>query len=906
MAYQQANSSSTTGLQDSTGLAQTLHFITKIKLQELEKQRLAFEAHAKVLDEANNTTDLTQRVELLLRAVRDWSGSGGFKDPNAKQIIGGKLDLEHLDLWLRQSKKDPCFSPSIIRQWGDNLEAHIRHNLSRFKYAHLFGNLLTEWTASGDSTSIPGVLPSSTPSSPVAQEEPASTGRKEMVEQMERLQSIIFEPAAIDVAAYTSYLDGLFSSDAGKEVLKSIRDQIQSMSIQLQHTRITADDMSWTIQSVLSSDLMNQAKRATLKEMAANTIVLEELASVLTMRLADLESWSWPADGILVEMRRALNGKYRAFNDPDILDGLFLEYIGVKWQIAFKDAFRSVLSSSVWKPSIPFIPRKDLDNRRRFIDSSAETFRCSLESSRVLNRHNHFFLTQLTSTTARRQYDDEGDPEESSNEKLKAAQIKQRLIHLMMTDCLLNTAVHKSHTVVRSDFEWFGPSLPHDSMLATLKYFGVSQPWLKFFKSFLRAPTRFQQDPTSGVRVRERGTPTLYSISQLLGEVVLFGMDFAVNQRGNGLYLYRLHDDLWLWDPEQDRCEAAWAEMSAFASVAGLKFNEDKTGAIRVGGELSAKFPRGDVRWGFLKFDVEQARFAIDQEGVTPHIIEFRRQLDATKSVFGWVNVFNRYMAFFRRNFGGRPPACFGQPLINDIIDTFARIQRELFPNHVGGAIGYLRSLIKTRFGVDNIPEGYFYFPINQGGLELRNPMVEAYVLQTSGHVSNNSENPESSLPSQPFVTHMEVRDKQRYRELQENWELGRTANTFQAGAPDEFLSFEEYVRYRETLLEHWTVLWQEMLRVPDPRNITLPPVLQALQTVHNDDYYTQYVLALYGEELVQTFGSLELVDASLIPVGMVDLFKTSNMSRPASTSKQSSTLDRIHVIENDRNVVQW
>ncbi|KAJ8692487.1 hypothetical protein PTI98_009794 [Pleurotus ostreatus] len=63
------------------------------------------------------------------------------------------------------------------------------------------------------------------------------------MEQMERLQGIIFEPDTIDMAAYNTYLDGLFSSDAGKAVLKSVRDQTRSASVQLQqHERITADE----------------------------------------------------------------------------------------------------------------------------------------------------------------------------------------------------------------------------------------------------------------------------------------------------------------------------------------------------------------------------------------------------------------------------------------------------------------------------------------------------------------------------------------------------------------------------------------------------------------------------------------------------------------------------------------
>ena len=42
---------STTSTQSSFG--QTLQFITDIKLQELEKQRLAYQERAKVIDEVN-------------------------------------------------------------------------------------------------------------------------------------------------------------------------------------------------------------------------------------------------------------------------------------------------------------------------------------------------------------------------------------------------------------------------------------------------------------------------------------------------------------------------------------------------------------------------------------------------------------------------------------------------------------------------------------------------------------------------------------------------------------------------------------------------------------------------------------------------------------------------------------
>lgn len=124
--------------------------------------------------------------------------------------------------------------------------------------------------------------------------------------------------------------------------------------------------------------------------------------------------------------------------------------------------------------------------------------------------------------------------------------VKQKLLHIMTTECYLNTAAYGTHATVCSDLEWFGPSLPHTTILTVLEFLGMSKTWLSFIKSFLMAPVRYPGNPE--VRVRKRGTPIGYALSILCGEAVIFIMDFAVNQRANGLYLYRMHDDLWLWD----------------------------------------------------------------------------------------------------------------------------------------------------------------------------------------------------------------------------------------------------------------------------------------------------------------------------------------------------------------------
>jgi len=497
-------------------------------------------------------------------------------------------------------------------------------------------------------------------------------------------------------------------------------------------------------------------------------------------------------------------------------------------------------------------------------------------------RQTHFLVSQLPTTVdSNPTYDDSVDTvgNGNSDNAVSASAIKQQLLHMMITECYLNQTLHGQHTVVRTDLEWFGPSLPHDSIVTLLAFFGVPQNWLDFFKTFLKAPMRFKDDPTGEVRVRERGTPISFALSALCGEVILFGMDYAVNQRADGLFLYRIHDDIWFCDPSMEKCVVAWQEMNTYASMVGIKFNAGKTGAACVGDELSPELPEGDIRWGFLKFDTSQSRFVIDQPDVDAHIVELRRQLSATKSVFGWVNAYNKYMAFFVRNFGGRPAKCFGRVHVDDMIDTLAKIQKELFPldQGEGGAIGHLRSMIRERFGVSDLPQGYFYFPISSGGLELRNPMIELFAMRDSVPLD----------PDATFIIQVD-KDYDTYRLLKDSWEQSDSNSYRYLSSVKDFFPFAEYVRHRETHFSSWMRSYMDLLEVDKPINVSPSPAVEAAlknawpgddqRWYGTMDYYQKWIIGLYADEVVERFGSLEVVDPTLIPVGMVQLFRSSRM----------------------------
>jgi hypothetical protein len=488
---------------------------------------------------------------------------------------------------------------------------------------------------------------------------------------------------------------------------------------------------------------------------------------------------------------------------------------------------------------------------------------------------------------------------------MTAVGIKQSLLHILTTECLFNTTLYNQFTVVRSDVAWFGPSLPHSSILTALEFFGVPEVWLTFFQKFLSAPVKFVSDgPSAPFQTRKRGVPISHSLSDLFGEVFLFCMDYAVNQRADGLFLYRIHDDFWLWNRDSELCVKAWQEMGTFTRLFGLEFNYEKTGSMSVGQPLHPDLPKGSIKWGFFKLE-ESGQFVIDQSSVDAHIEELQRQLKACEhSVFAWVQAYNKYVAsFFVNNFGSPPAQCFGQKHVDMVIDTLQRIHLALFPKHAGSVIKYLADVIYARFGVRDIPPGWFLWPMAMGGLEVKSPLIPQFAIRDRLCVD----------PVKKLKDALES-EKEAYIKLQEKWNRGETKTPLVGywDLRDEpFMPYEEYARHREGYWEShgiqslqyrdwsWWSVYSELLTVPLPEDSTGGGVLRPSYLVtelsnlshqfHQPadhargicrDWepmtaYWRWVVACYGEGIIKKWGGLEVVRPGALPTGMVEVWKS-------------------------------
>jgi hypothetical protein len=299
-------------------------------------QRTAYDRHARAVEEANSHgLSSVLRLERLLEIVKSAPAAGVA---SSTLTVAGGLDLSNLSLWISQAKVDPSVSPTQIGQWSDALEAHIRRGSASFEYANLFGQLFTEWLASKDLASQQK-LPAGDEGEDVDPEDTfEEVGRQELQEQREQFEARVWGDAQpMDTTPFKKYMEDLFASDREATLtLEHMRENIKNYAESFATQRVQTDALKDTIASLLRQDLLNvrtvsmgdivqalmysqNEKRAALQEFTRNELILEEVASVLNMQLSRISSWSWPEEGIEVEMRRALNGKFRFFLDYEIL-----------------------------------------------------------------------------------------------------------------------------------------------------------------------------------------------------------------------------------------------------------------------------------------------------------------------------------------------------------------------------------------------------------------------------------------------------------------------------------------------------------------------------------------------------------------------------------------------------------
>lgn len=869
-------------------LSRTLHSLTRSKIHELGKQRDAYESRkVEALASADQSPTLRERVEHLLVSTRKLFPDLEF-DPEVSNI-------KH---WVEQAR----FDSSIPTEKLEGFEKYLRNKLEphsrKLQLADLYSRLLTEWmnppSTEHDNTEA---APNEADDFLVVEER-----QKQRLHQLcDQFEAMVFEPHETNPIEIEAFLDSLFQDEEQMKILNKFRDNVRITMDRIWERKnpFTVESLSACIRGIQCEEIVSDEKQETLKHFVNNKVALSEIADVLNMRYADLENWDWHAgeEGVPVLPRQQLNGKYRIWMDDDILETIFVEHICVQLCTELMAALTGFIANRKMFNFVqgPKMTKHDTV-RRRYYD--ADSVSNSVADKRRDHYFDDFFLAAMPkgeNTLGDRSggYDDDNETQEASTPS-----VKQKLLRKIVTETLLQRHLNGEAAVIQTDLQWYATSIPHSTVYTILNYTGFSNRWIQFFRKYLETPLNmdksFDGHEKLGPRKRRRGIPIAHASEKVIGELILFYMDLAVN-KGTGMLLYRLHDDIWL-SGEPKKCAQAWDIMQKFAKINGLEFNRNKSGSAYLGDsvetDLISCLPKGPVRIGFLMLDALSGEWVIDHSQVDAHVRQLKTQLDKSNSIISWVRTWNSCIGRFFKNTFGEPAYCFGRPHIDAILNTYGKMHKTIFETAGDPTqctvTEYLRRKIESRFGAIDVPDAFFYLPEKLGGLGLRNPFISISLIReklemtpielVDEYSERELRNYKSAKTKFEETTRKDRRTRLERLQPDRAFEKVKVIATEEI---DQFMTIGEWNRMREESSLCYSELYEELMRVPrcgSPR--TTSTVEEAIQGAHDDfdlgslGIEMRWIICLYAEELIRDFGGLNLVDKQYLPMGVLDMIK--------------------------------
>lgn len=456
----------------ASALPLTLKSISSTKLEELSKQRALFnQRKSEILDAANavSDNDLRRKVQILLEGVTRLAGrpEDAFDREDDMDLGGARsspspsslADLSSSD-WKRsrdinirrflfQSQYDRSVSDEVLRGWIKSLESDLEMLSVKYEHATFYSDMVTEWLSNFEEKAPTNRGPDDMGDTESDKSAFENVGRAAMHEQRATWEHLVFSPADVDSQSIETYLDRLFTrTKLSQQALRDLREQVKAFGTQFRSEAkesFNIELLKTVSRSLLGTDLLSPEKVMILKEFLRNDEVAQEVADVLNLRFVALDRWNWSPEGVPVEMRRQLNGKYRVFMDEDLIDALLFHYIGLKWAVEFRNVFMQFFDSRAWKSNAKTISKAWVDRRRYFTGQSTRAG--CVDALRKRMYREDYFMSQLPESLqeGKRGYDDDDDDDDDDDhaivERKSAIETKHSLLHLLITESIIHNRI---------------------------------------------------------------------------------------------------------------------------------------------------------------------------------------------------------------------------------------------------------------------------------------------------------------------------------------------------------------------------------------------------------------------------------------------------------------------------------
>lgn len=722
-----------------TSLRSVINQVTKGKLAWLDNQRKTLSGIFAPLLEKYEKPENQASLKFLMEIHGTLKKCSTLDNP----IPYKTKDLSVFMNWIEtEDPQDMIYfgSEELVRHWIQKLIDRIRSQIDKCEYSCLYAKVMTQYMDAANANEDDEIEDDVRIDSEL--------GDMDKFKATQAFTDRVFNaPKDFDQSQFQEFLHTLFNNDGETEslrLLQETRRQVKGFCENFTNTTSDTSDLQYVIDGLLAGDSLCPEKGVTLRELRENEDALGEVATLLTSLINDYKNWTWP-EAIQVDFRRDITGRYRAFMDEDIITAIFLHYVGARWGIFLKGQFKKIHASKIWKRGTDTVG--DLYYNR----ASIEGYRRELHQQVYLS----ILPSQMSDLSATAEiYED--DPEGHNKSALSPMNIKHKLHQMVSNEIQLNNILRPGIplTIVQADMERFGPSLIHEAVITVMKFFGVTEDWIIFFRTFLETTIKMES-PSAPVQIRKKGAPLSHTLSTLLGESILFIMDLHMNQ-SSGLPVFRIYDDFWFWHHNSEKIVKAWEAMSNYTKLAGLTLNSDKSASVICSSELSPNeishgpepLPQNRVKWGFIILHSD-GTYRISQELLEPHVIEMHNCLKKAETVMHWINIHNKYLRFFIRNCA-EPALILGKQHVVQIMTAVKNILKQVHPETKGDSVKALKNKFPEVFGDKQIMDSWFHWPVQQGGLSLYNPFLELIPLHEA-YRKRDEEKAASGHSSGPF-----------------------------------------------------------------------------------------------------------------------------------------------------------
>lgn len=799
-------------------LADIERFVTRMKLEELRKQRDRLRA---AYDELEHHAGDARTETEMLRRLYDGLKKLKFADRPLHP------DVANLNVLLFEADVSNTGSSESIPFWRERLETELAQGRHRTEFVYVFGALLEEFTqqvskhASEDHSQIHHQLLTQ------LQDSAPDLNYRGMLPSL-----LDYSPIVYDESRQTYRLDPPSKHDVKETAEIFAGNTHRSARLRQQAERVAKDD-----------------------------ILCNEIADALTLMIDHINEWQWPEEGIHAFTKKA-GDKWRLFLDEDLPSAIFLNIYGkyLRYIIATPSEKR-------YKPSGALQQRYDIaaPSRGQYVNRLLRIKRLQDLNAPDIILRNEYRLLEETQNTAvndiwgtgginvnapvEEQLEQVGTYDSIDYQRFSLlAQLRDAVwdvdyrherytagislaVRCVNAEVRLWQAAYPGRPlyVLKLDLKDFYPSISHELIMFALEHVGLERKERDLIARILRVPI---QDNGHVVEVR-RGLMNDRVLSHVLGEMILSMLEEQI-YRTDGVEIIRVIDDICVLASSTDAILAVWQSIQEFCRITGLDINLGKSGAVCIGGHLPDGLPDRLPAWKLLQL-LPDGEWQIDRAALERKFLETHDQVMQEQSVLAKVEAYNRGIREILDNMA--LDVCLGIHHREDVRDLVMKLHYAF--DGECSIVDMLREVVQSGYlGHDaniDIPESWLYFPITAGGLGLLQPMVEV------------------SAYTQAYD---EIELAKRPAERSENWQHKN----------NEWADFYRYwLREIKPVQPASTVVMETLVKDFIERGTQMSGTKQT-----NLRPYWRWILYIYGPQIIDRFGSFRFLITELVPLQLI------------------------------------